>query len=124
MLEALLSSADGHILLEPQSYPPDPSFSSTFHQYLSLDPFLITGTTMAFYVGCARKKFYDLVLPLAVVSADNFFRKITDASYTFEHLGRDSKYEILFVLGAYLLGSLTGLVKKAYSHRRHTSQPS
>jgi len=124
MLETLLLSAEHPPSLGHPGFPSNNSLSSVFQQYLSFDPFLITGTALALYAGCTRRKLIDLAVPFVAVSADNVFRKFTDSGYTFEHLGGEVKMEALFVLGAYLLGSLSGLAKKAYSHRRHTSQPS
>lgn len=124
MLEALLSSAEHPPSLGSSGLTSNNSFSSVFQQYLSLDPLLIGGTALAFYVGYARRNLLDLALPFVVVSIDNVFRKVTDIEYTFEHFGGDVKIEALFVLGAYLLGLLGGCAKKAYFPRRHHSPPS
>ncbi|GEM_PF-3513189 len=124
MLETLLCPAEPSLSLAHAGFPPSASVSSVFDQYLSLDPFLIAGTALALYIGCTRKSLVDLAIPVAVASADNLFRKLTDTQYTFEHFGGDVKIETLFVLGAYLLGLFTSCATRAYAHRRHHSQRS
>ncbi len=111
MLETLLVSPE-HTTLSPSS-------SSVFQQYLSLDPFLITGTALAFSTGYTHKNLLDLAIPVAIVSADNLFSKVADSCYTFEQLGGDVKMEALFVLGAYIFGLITNHLIRTSSRRRH-----